>query len=255
MVQIATNISRYIYCVIEAKESERPLTFDVKPIGAGEKIYLEYYKDIAVVMSDSTIKKYTVGRENAIAHQKVIERILMDYPLLPVRFGTVTESDVVSELLKPRYKEFKTELNRIADKNEMGLKIFWTDMPQIYQQIVEDNQEIKRLRDRLAKMSELSSRNERMDLGFKVEAAVNAKREKDRNKALKILQKRAIQTVEGNLYGETMVCNASFLVEKKHQAAFDAEVNVVQALLGENYLLKYVGPIPPYDFVEIRINI
>ncbi|MHC1760069.1 MAG: GvpL/GvpF family gas vesicle protein [Negativicutes bacterium] len=255
MAKIATNTPRYIYCVIEVTASEMPLTFDAKPIGAGEKIYLECYKDLAVVMSDSTIKRYTVGRENAIAHQKVIERVLMEYPLLPVRFGTVTESDVISKLLIPRYKEFKTELKKIADKNEMGLKIFWCDMPKVYQQIVEDNPEIKKLRNKLNKMSELSNRNERIELGIKVETAVDAKREEDQIRVMKILQKLATETVEGDLYGETMVLNASFLVEKKRQATFDAGVNAVQELLGENYLLKYVGPIPPYDFVEIRIDI
>ncbi|MEI6285521.1 MAG: GvpL/GvpF family gas vesicle protein [Bacillota bacterium] len=255
MVIIAIKKPRYIYCVIEVEESKRPTTFDVKPIGAGKSIYLEYYKDLAIVMSDSTINRYSVSRENTISHQKVIERVLTEYTLLPVRFGTVSETDVVNNLLKPRYKEFKSELKKVDDKNEMGLKIFWIDMPKVYAQIVEDNKDIKKQRNKLAKMSELTSRNERMELGLKVEAAVEAKREQDKDKALKILQKYTKEFVEGGLYGETMVLNASFLVEKSRQVEFDEAINEVEAALGDNYLLKYVGPIPPYDFVEISIDI
>ena len=247
MVIIAVKKPRYIYCVIEAEESKRPTTFDVKPIGAGKSIYLEYFKDLAIVMSDSTINRYSVSRENTIAHQKVIEQVLTEYTLLPVRLGTVSETDVVNNLLKPRYKEFKAELKKVDDKNEMGLKIF--------QQIVEDNKDIKKQRNKLAKMSEITSRNERMELGLKVEAAVESKREQDKDKALKILHKYAKDCVEGGLYGETMVLNASFLVEKSRQAEFDEAINEVEAALGDNYLLKYVGPIPPYDFVEISIDI
>jgi len=93
------------------------------------------HKDIGAVISASHVDKYSVTRANTMAHQKVMEEVMKDYPLLPVRFGTIgEESDQIREkVLKGRYGELKELLTYMEDKIELGLKILWADREAAFQ--------------------------------------------------------------------------------------------------------------------------
>ena len=51
-----------------------------------------------------------------------------------------------------------------------------------------------------------------------------------------------------------MVVNAAFLVDKSRVPEFDQAVNKLDEQLGKRIALKYVGPAPPYNFVNIIVN-
>ena len=53
---------------------------------------------------------------------------------------------------------------------------------------------------------------------------------------------------------DRMVLNAAFLVEKSREAEFDHAVSRLDEELGPRALFKYVGPVPPYNFVNITVN-
>ena len=81
----------YIYCIIE---SEEPSSFDIQGIGGrGDKVYTISLDNIGAVVSVSPIKRYSVARENLMAHERVIEEVMKTHTVLPVRFATITESE------------------------------------------------------------------------------------------------------------------------------------------------------------------
>ena len=90
---------------------------------------------LGAVISDSPISQYSVTRANTMAHQKVMEEVMKQYPMLPVRFGTVGEgTDLIRErILNARYGELKDSLNYMSDKAELGLKAIWSDIKLIFQ--------------------------------------------------------------------------------------------------------------------------
>ena len=51
-----------------------------------------------------------------------------------------------------------------------------------------------------------------------------------------------------------MVLNAAFLVEKANEAACDQAVQALDAEMGKRMMFKYVGPVPPYNFVNIVVQ-
>jgi predicted transport protein len=51
-----------------------------------------------------------------------------------------------------------------------------------------------------------------------------------------------------------MVVNAALLVDKVRGPEFDQAVNELDEQVGERIALKYVGPAPPYNFVNIVVN-
>jgi hypothetical protein len=80
---------KYIYCIIGC-EGEPPFG----PIGIGgrgDEVYTVAHLGIAAVVSHSPVKKYPVTREFTMAHQGVMEKVMKDYTVLPVRFDTIAE--------------------------------------------------------------------------------------------------------------------------------------------------------------------
>ena len=68
------------------------------------------------------------------------------------------------------------------------------------------------------------------------------------------LRPLADKTKTSNIGTERMVINASFLVEKANEPAFDAAVEALDAQLGEQMKFKYIGSTPPYNFVTLVVN-
>ena len=58
----------------------------------------------------------------------------------------------------------------------------------------------------------------------------------------------------GGVASERMVLNAAFLLEKEHQADFDAALRALDGEMGKRLIFKYVGPVPPYNFVNIVVS-
>jgi len=115
---------KYVYCIIESNEGR-----NFGPIGIGERgdiVSTIGYNDISAVISSSPMTKYVINRENMMAHERVIEVVMKDYTVLPVRFCTIASSaEEVRTLLRRRYSEFKGLLRDMDNKVEMGLKAIW----------------------------------------------------------------------------------------------------------------------------------
>src|SRR5689334_6573011 len=68
---------RYVYGIVEAKESS---TFGKIGIGGqGEMVYTVNYQDIAAVVSKTSVYIFDPTRENALAHEHVIETVMKNY--------------------------------------------------------------------------------------------------------------------------------------------------------------------------------
>ena len=55
-------------------------------------------------------------------------------------------------------------------------------------------------------------------------------------------------------YGEMMILNAAFLIKSSSEPTFDTLVNELDEKYGQLMTFKYVGTLPPYNFVNLVIN-
>jgi len=248
-----TKDGQYLYAIVATNEEKR-----FGPIGIGDQeseVYTVCYRDIGAVISASPISQYSVTRANTMAHQKVMEEVMKQYPMLPVRFGTIGEGiDLIREkLLKTRYQELKDSLSYMQDKVELGLKALCKDMKPVFQKIVETHSEIARLRDRLAKQRGGVQRDQ-VRLGEMVKQALEAWKERKEQAILSPLEGLWVKRKLNNAFGDQMITNAAFLVEKEKEAAFDLTMEQVTSMYDGKIKLKYVGPIPPCNFVEIVVR-
>ncbi|MCK4263713.1 MAG: GvpL/GvpF family gas vesicle protein, partial [Candidatus Aminicenantes bacterium] len=218
---------KYIYCVINSTDEK---DFGNMGIGGrGDKVHSVCYKDIAAVVSTSPIKKYSIRRESILTHQKIMERLMEDYTILPVKFSTVAGGkegvDVVQrirlEVLKARHEELKDLLAKMDNKMELGLKALWLDMKTIFYEIVEENPRIKRMRRMAFSGKSVRFQKQQVTLGEEVKNALEAKKAKEEDEIIASLKRCYVDKRTNKLFGDNMIINAAFLVDKSRSEEFD----------------------------------
>lgn len=249
-----TEQGQYIYAIVAANEERG---FGQKGIGDREdEVHTVCYQDIGAVVSPSPIVKYSVTRVNTMVHQKVMEEGMKYYPLLPVRFGTIGErADLIKEkVLKARHDEFKDLLRYVEDKIELGLKALWTNKEAVFREIVDENKDIRLLRDRLISKGLRAQRDDQIRLGEMVKKALDAKKGREEKAILKFFKGLWVEHKANNVMGDQMITNCAFLVQKDQEKAFDEAVDKLTGKHDGRMKLKYVGPVPPCNFVEIIVT-
>lgn len=244
---------QYLYAIVETNNKKR-----FGPIGIGDQnreVYTVCYRDIGAVISDSPIFQYPVTRANTIAHQKVMEDVMKQYPMLPVRFGTIGEGIhlIIERVLKARYEELRDSLSYMRDKVELGLKAIWPDMKPIFQEIAEKNKDIVRLKQSLLQRKGGTQR-EQVRLGEMVKDALDARKVHDEQAILSSFHGLWAERKISTPFGDQIVTNTAFLVEKDKEERFDRAVEDVTAMYDGKMKFKYVGPVPPCNFVEIVVT-
>jgi len=242
---------KYIYCIIETKGKEErfgPLGIG----GRGDELYTICFDDIAAVVSDAPIKKYSVARENLIPHEQAVEVVMKSYSVLPVRFATIAENeDKVRKILEKEHHRFIDLLSKMEGKKEVGLKaVFKEDA--IYKEILSNYDEIRVHKERLAKGQ--AKEFALVAIGRQVEAALEQEKKKYEEYILSSLTPLAAEFKLNSTYGERMIVNAAFLVEETEEAPFDQKVNEMVSKHSDKINFKYVGTVPPFNFVNIEIN-
>ena len=250
------ELGKYLYCIIPCSEKR---TFDADVIGNGSGVvHTVPHNGLATVVSDSPTTQYESTRRNMVAHEKVLETVMKEFTLLPVRFGTVADSaspeHAIQKLLVSRFEEFEKLLTDMEDKVELGLKAFWRDEKTIFEEIVAGNTDIRRLRNSLSGKSPEATHFDRLRLGEMVKEALNRKRAKEAAKILQPLRQLAHRVRENEVMGVRMVANAAFLVDMSREPEFDRAVSKLDEQFGERVTLRYIGSAPPYNFINIVVN-
>ena len=243
---------KYIYCIIAVKVKK---TFGKIGIGCrGDELYSICFNGIAAVVSNSPIIRYRVSRENTLAHEKAIEEVMKKHTVLPVRFNTIAEDEEkVKKILEKEYRKFKDLLNKMKDKKELGLKaIFNEDV--IYKDILEKYKEIRILKEKVAVLPSEKTYFKRAEIGEMVEAALQREKEIYKKDILDALHLLAAEVKTNSSYWELMIVNAAFLVQKDKETEFDQKVNELGAKYSSNIKFKYIGKVPPFNFVNLVIK-
>ena len=253
MPDLETPIGEYLYCIIRCSE---PRQFTNRGIGErGDVVHTLHFMTLAAVVSESPVIEYDSSRRNMMAHTVVLEEVMREFTVLPVRFGTVAPRSkaVEEQVLKRRYGELNGLIEEMEGRVELGLKAIWYEEV-IFRDIVEENQAIRRLRDSLTGRTAEETYYDRIRLGEMVEAEMDKKRDEEAERILQRLRPLVYKTRANKVITDRMVLNAAFLVDKDHEAEFDQTVQQLDAELGKRLMFKYVGPVPPYNFVNVVVH-
>ncbi len=223
--------------------------------GRGDELYTICFDNIAAVVSNSPIRKYSVARENLIPHECAIEEVMKTHTVLPVRFCTIAEDEnKVRKILEKEHDRFSGLLRDMEGKKELGLKAVFKEGA-IYKDILSDYDEIRMEKERIVKEPRSAYAHQKlMQIGKMVEAALEEEKAKWKEDILSSLVPLSSEVKTNHTYGERMIMNAAFLVEKTKETSFDMRVNELAEKYGDKITFKYVGTLPPFNFVNIEIN-
>ncbi len=254
MMAYNVRIGKYLYCIVNT--SERPLALTQPGLGRHKQpVYPIRANGLMALVSDSPLVNYERSRRNMMAHAKVLEEVMRQTTLLPIRFGTLApnENVVRDKLLTRRHDELCGLLADINGQIEMGLKAIWAEQA-IFEQIMADYDDIRHLRDDLMGRPPAETHYERIRLGQMIEAAMIEKREQDAAIILEQLQPLVNRYRLNQPGSDRMVLNAAFLLDQKDERTFATAIRHLKERLGERMMFKYVGPVPPYNFVNLDIR-
>ena len=247
---------KYIYGVINSSEKT---TFGRTGRDDGQ-VYAVPYQNISCVVRDSDglalgmMEKEELGRY-LVNHQAVIEEVMKEHTIIPIKFGTEVDTVAdVEQLLERGYSEFKDRLKGFDGKIELDVTAVWGDLNKIIKVIGEEDKEIRDFKTQIAKKPPEETFQDRIKIGAMIKTALEKKNEETQNRILDFLKEKAIDFRKHEVMDDNMISNCAFLVKKEKETKFDQALNDLDARYNGLINFKCVGPLPPYSFTTMGVK-
>lgn len=235
-------------------QGEQFRRFSVSRVGETD-VYTINQERIAAVVSDTEFTEIDPTRKNVQSHTVVQEELLKEHNLLPMGFGMVaTDEGEVRRLLENNYDGLLGELHRLAGKIEVELKVFW-EQEAVVKELQGENAKLSRLKAQInTASSPVEVQNLLSTAGKLVESIVCDWKTRYTELVYAILQELSFEAKVNNPVGIRNLLNASFLIEKSRESEFKEQVYKLDAKFQGKMNFKYVGPLPPYNFVNLKLE-
>jgi hypothetical protein len=236
----------YVYGLIES-DTELPEGLEgLGPSGLVSKIA---HGKVTAIVSDVPVDRPLGTRKDLLVHEAVVDAVAATAAVLPMRFpAVVQERGVVEALLEPHHDRFVQILDELEGSVQFTLKGRYVE-ESVLADLVEGNDEIRILQEKVRELPEDASYYDRVRLGELIVGALEEKREVDAQQMLEKLEPFAKQAVVNQPAQPDDVINVAFLVERARQQEFDDAVEDVGRTFAGRVQLKLLGPLAPYDFV------
>ncbi|MCP8313678.1 MAG: GvpL/GvpF family gas vesicle protein [archaeon] len=241
---------RYVYCIIECGER---ISFGKIGIGnRDDEVYTIPYKDISAVVSNTPLLEYEPNEENALAHMNVIQRVMQDYTVLPLKFCTIFKGEEnLKKSLTTLYHEFKAEFERLRDKIEVGVKILWQPKRAI-DEVRRTSEKVKGIEREMKSKPQRIGQILKAKLDVAIKDELNRKADEYSEAIFEELKKHAIDSRKSRMVGY-MILNGAFLLHKSNVDDFKIALERIKSRYEPKGLeFIFSGPWPPYNFVKIR---
>jgi hypothetical protein len=238
----------YVYGIARAAD---PTPVEAPAVGGAETpVRRVVHRDLAALVSDSDRGPLTAARDLR-AHWRVLEEAAAGATVLPVRFGTVVESDhaVVDQFLEPRHDHLVARLAELSGKVQLSVKCFY-DEERLLRGVVQESPAIARLSESVRGRPEAATYYDRIRLGELVAGEVEQARERDAALVLGRLEPLAVAARREPPSTRDSAVNAAFLVERGRVPEFSGAVADLAEEVESRMRVRYIGPLPPYSFAE-----
>jgi len=247
---------KYIYGVIK---TSKPVVFGQSLLPSSpEEVYTVAHRDLAGVVSNYSRGDFaSLSKEDKLrclmAHQEIIERVMKEYTILPVKFGTLVEGkDEIQRILEQGYSKLTQTLDEIDGLVEIEVAATW-DLKKVLEEIGNE-EEIVQLRQSMAGKTAAEMLEMQINAGKLVRESLDRRREGYRSQAMQSLAEVALDTQPNALVADEMVMNVAFLIESEKQEDFDTQVRRVDEGFNDQINFRVIGPLPPYSFSTVKIK-
>lgn len=205
---------------------------------------------LAAIVSDVEADA-PAGRKDLLAHAHVLEWFAGKENVLPMRFGVAMPGDDVvrQELLKDDHESLSDLLATFDGLIQLTVQAFHHEEAAL-REVLRRHPRLQRARDQLRSLPEGAAPDREMELGQALADALEDLKEDDRTTIVDRLAGVSRAVSENDVAGLHEVANVAFLVERADRESFDAAVTALGSDLEQRVRFRYVGPQPPYAFLE-----
>ena len=220
---------------------------------ANAPIRLISFGEVAAVVSDHAVQKFTPTRSNLQPHHRVVREISSRHVLIPAAFGHLSEAeDQLLAVLRENYSEIRAELERLCGKVELGLKLRW-NVDNIFNHLVQTDEQLRQARDVVFRKRQPSF-EEKIAVGSFFENRLASERSRLSEILWTGLDKAIYDKRVNPPRDEKIVCEAALLVERRRSVDFAQALEETAGFFDSSFALEYNGPWPPYSFVNLRLR-
>lgn len=249
-------MSKVIYAILHTTGSKEQMRSSVSNTHGffGSSLYVLFYKDIAAVVSGITTFKDLISKEMVLTYASIIAELNDKATLLPMRFGTIVNSDdTISQLLVNHYDSFRNNLKKVENKMEFGLKLIWNyekSSEKIREKVEADFTGSGSYFTRsTASTSYLMEKIKK----HRLEDALLSQAEHLIEDITLPLNQLASMSKLKKMVSNNIILDAVFLVDKNLYSSFTHLVERFPATYN-NIRFLLTGPWPPYSFTEVDIK-
>jgi hypothetical protein len=215
------------------------------------------HQGLAALVSDVHLDKMSGHgvrglRRDMKAHAALLNRAATQMAVLPVRFGVALpdQQRLVEYVLQPQYRRLEDYLVRVGNAVEVTFKATYVEQ-EVLREAVAARPELGRS---AARGTRASSYQSRLELGHQIAATIRELKDRDSRWLVRALAPAVKDANIREPSSDLMVLNASFLVDRNGMPRFDQALEAIKDDAGERMQLECVGPLPPYSFVDLRIQ-
>lgn len=247
----------YIYGCIRTSE---PQEFGAIGIGSpASAVKTVIVKDVAAVVSaspfvvyDSLEKERTI--KDLVTHQFVIEQVMRQWTIVPVKFGTMVENeDEVRIFLEHGHDLLSAELSKMEEKIEMDVVARW-NLSSILAALPRRNPQVLDKQKEIALKGGQASIEDKIALGKAIEQALQSEKTRYQQAILQTLKQGSVDVRQHTVASDDMIFNAGFLVDKQKEEVFSEAINVLDRDFEDAVNFRVVGPLPVYSFSTILLE-
>ncbi len=245
---------KYIYGIIDSSDD---VALGIAGLGGAEAVSTVAYRGVGCVLSDYCGEEFSSMPSQRLVpsllrHQVVIEHIMRQHTVLPVKFGTVLAgTDEVYGLLAQGHLQFTDALAKLGDKTEAEVAATW-NLEQVLRE-VSNEKDVVHAREAITGSPLPPTFEQRIHLGKIVKTALDRHRDSYRQQMISYLKPVAVDMQAKALVSDQLVMNVAFLVAKTEQREFDSRVQQLNDLFNDQVAFRVLSPLPAYSFATVDV--
>ncbi len=238
----------YVYGIVPADAE-----MTGKAVGVGDPpavISLVKEGGLAAIVSEVDLGKPLGTPEDLIAHQRLLDEVAAQMPVLPMRFGAVLSSRdaVASELLAEHHDRFADSLAELDGMTEYLVRGRY-DQQALLASVLAGDGEAAALASQIRGTGEDETRNQRIRFGEMVTAVIEERRQADTARLTDALGSLCQEMVVREPTHEEDAVHLAVLIRAGRQADLERAVHKLAGEWQNRIEVRLLGPLAPYDFV------
>jgi len=210
---------------------------------------------VTAFVSDCRHERIRPERAHVTAHREVLKGLMREGTVLPMAFGIIADDlKAVRRMLTQNQEAFREQLERVAGKLEMGLRVTW-DVPNIFDYFVGLHPELRAARDQVLGDQRAVRQDDKIELGRLFDRLLNEAREAHAEVLEEALAPCCAEIKRAVPRKLNEVANLNLLIERSDQYVLENTAIRVAAQFDNHFAFDLNGPWAPHNFVALELQL